>query len=175
MEFFTFAAKKPDEAPSSAVDTTQGAIPIGAGADARAEADSAILTRPRKKRRAGGAAGDGEGDKLSLQARIDAKIEEQLEAVHDEKAWGALLGLPATVARALTANDRWKLEKEERDTLGATGSAFSRTMMVTNPRTLAAFMLGSALLTVYMPRAIAQLEEMTAKKKEAERDAKAKQ
>jgi hypothetical protein len=68
--------------------------------------------------------------------------------------------MPGDVAVAITGRDYWQISKEERKTLGVTGSAAARTMMITNPRALAFTMLASALFSAYVPRATQALKEM---------------
>lgn len=106
----------------------------------------------RRGRKPKDAQGNSGSDQRALQARIDAQIAAQLDAVHDPKAWGALLAAPGDVAVAITGREHWEISKDERETLGACGSTAARTLMITNPRSLALLMAASALFAVYMPR-----------------------
>jgi hypothetical protein len=85
-----------------------------------------------------------------------------LEQCYDPKAWAALLALPGDAAHVYTGREYWKIGKEERETLGATGSAAARTLMVTDPRGLAFLMVASALFSVYVPRGIKELNHQRA-------------
>lgn len=76
-----------------------------------------------------------------------------------------MLCMPAAGMHAITGHDRWEFSKEERDTIGLAGAALAETMMITNPRALAALMFVSIVGTAYVPRAIAELKEYTDKKK----------
>lgn len=136
-------------------------------AAAAAEANADLAARPRRGRPRGSAASDN----AALQAKIDGAIAAQLDALHDPKAWGALLALPGDVGRVITGNERWKIDDAERAALGASGSAAARTMMITNPKALAFSMLAASLISVYLPRAVAQIKEMADKKAEKKPDA----
>lgn len=164
--FFKIRSERGESAPDANPENKQVSLD-GAGTPAdhiRSEARSAVEAnlaagtprrgRPRKD------ASRGAGDSGAVQAEVNRVVIAQLDALHDPKAWEALLCLPADAALTLTGNKRWNLENRERETLGVTGSAAARTMMITNPRALAFFMLGSALFATYMPRAVAQLKEL---------------
>jgi hypothetical protein len=73
--------------------------------------------------------------------------------------------MPGDAMAAITGRERWELSKEERKTLGVTGSAVARSMMITNPKGLAIFMLASALFSAYVPRAVEDLRELAAKRR----------
>lgn len=120
---------------------------------ARANAEEQLNLSPRKRRARRDSTGI-QNDSDALRAEVNAVVARQLDALHDPKAWGALLGAPADVAVALTGRDYWQLTEKERDTLGASGSAAARVMMITNPRSLAFAMLGAAITMVYLPRVI---------------------
>lgn len=146
-------------------DSSAGAPPSGNPADmARSEAASraeslAASAAPRRGRPRKNPADSG-GDQRSLQAEVDAAIRAQLEGLYAPEAWSALLAMPADAAQVWTGKKHWELSPEERKTLGVTGSAAARTMMITNPKSLAFFMLGSALLSAYLPRAVRELRDM---------------
>lgn len=156
MNFFSWGSSE-NSAPASN-DPPAGNPPVDAIAAARSKVTENVQTR--KRGRPAADAGSIERDN----ALVRSEIERQLEQCYDPKAWGALLGLPADAAHALTARDHWKLSRDERDTLGATGSAAARTMMITNPRGLAFLMLGSALISIYLPRAMREIEHMRKEK-----------
>ena len=120
--------------------------------------------RPRKD------AGAVQSDQQRVQSALNEEIARQLDAVHDPKAWGALLAAPADVAVTLTGRDYWEVSKDERETLGATGAMAARTMMITNPKGLAFLMLSAAMFSVYMPRLT---KELAHQRKEKEKEAKA--
>ncbi len=153
-------------------------VPTGAGAvasserTAASEAANAELSMARQARRGRPRkdSGDRRPTERDLQEAINAQIASQLDGLYAPEAWGALLGLPADAALTWTGNQRWKLGEDERKTLGATGSAAARTMMITNPKALAFSMLAATMFAVYVPRAVAQLKELrekeAAKKKE---------
>lgn len=130
-------------------------------AAARAAAD----VSPRKRGRPRADGGVSGGDSRALQAKIDSAIAAQLDALHDPEAWGALLAMPGDAMVAVTGRELWEISKDEKKTLGITGSAFARTMMITNPRALAGLMLASALFSAYGMRAIKELRQIAEKKK----------
>jgi hypothetical protein len=132
-------------------------------ADASAEVKADLNARPRRGRPRGDSQGSA-SDKRNVQEEVNRAVIAQLDALHEPRAWAALLGLPADAALAITGKDRWKLSSEEKETLGVTGSAAARTMMITNPRALAFMMVSAALMTAYLPRCLAELKEMAAKK-----------
>lgn len=76
-----------------------------------------------------------------------------------------MLCMPADGMLALTGKERWDFSKKERSTIGLSGSALARTMMITNPRALAAFMFVSVMASAYVPRGLAELKEIAAKRK----------
>lgn len=154
MNFFKWGN---DDSPSAAADS--GGIASAQVALAREKIADDVSTR--KRGRPSKDTGSIERDN----AIIQAEIQKQLEQCYDPKAWGALLALPADAALALTARENWKISKDERDTLGAAGSAAARTMMLTNPRTLAFLMLASALFSVYVPRSIQEFHHQAEKRK----------
>jgi hypothetical protein len=142
-----------------------------AGHQMRASADAANAAAAASPRKRGRSRGDGTArgsDSRDLQAQIDGAIASQLDALHDPEAWGALLALPGDAIYAVTGRERWEIRKDERRTLGVTGSAFARTLMITNPRALAALMVGAALFACYGTRALAELKEYRAKKEQAD-------
>lgn len=153
-------AKTVEEVPLGVESAGTPAAHISAAARENVERDVSVATakrgRPRKN------AGDSAGNSDDVSRKVNEAVIAQLDALHDPKAWEALLCLPADAALTLTGKDRWNLKERERETLGVTGSAAARTMMITNPRALAFFMLGSAVFAVYVPRAIAELKEMRA-------------
>jgi hypothetical protein len=127
-------------------------------------AKTAANLSPRKRGRPRSDGSDGTRSSRDLQAQIDGAIASQLDALHDPESWGALLALPGDAIQAITGRERWEIRKDERRTLGLTGSAFARTLMITNPRALAAMMLAAALFSVYGVRAIAEVKELRVKK-----------
>lgn len=136
---------------------------------ARQAANAALESAPRRRGRppknAQGSepnqrASTASNGSASLPPELRAEIERHLEACYDPKAWGALLSAPADAALVITGRERWKVSNEERATAGACGSAFARTLMITNPRLLAGFMLGSALFSMYIPRLTLDLKDM---------------
>jgi methionyl-tRNA synthetase len=164
MKFFNWGGDDSTAEAVSSADT--GNIPIDAVASARAKVDTAVSNRKQRKTSA---------DKESFgsdQQVIQAEIAKQLEACYEPSAWSALLALPADAALALTAREYWKISRDERQTLGAAGSAAARTLMITNPRALAFLMLGSALFSIYVPRAIQEVHHYQEKRKnDAEKSA----
>lgn len=176
---FTWGDKKDDAPPSNNGGAPAGADPsatpsYSAVADhaGRAAAEAARAAAAASPRKRGRPRADGSGsarDQRALQAQIDSAVVSQLDALHDPEAWGALLALPGDAAHAITGRDRWEIKKEERRTLGVTGSAFARTLMITNPRALAAMMLAASMFAVYGTRALAELKDYRARS--ATRDA----
>lgn len=170
VPFFSWGEKK--DSPS--VDATLGADATpapngGTVADhqmrvSAEEAKAAAASSPRKRGRPRADGKSSAGDQRALQAQIEGAIASQLDSLHDPEAWGALLALPGDAAHAITGRDRWEISKDERRTLGVTGSAFARTLMITNPRALAAMMLAASLFSVYGTRALAEVKDMRAKK-----------
>lgn len=142
----------------------QSSIADAQGAAAAAAAKTAADASPRKRGRPRGDGVSGARTERALQNQIDAAIASQLDALHDPEAWGGLLALPGDAAYTIFEKERWHIQKDERRTLGVTGSAFARTLMITNPRTLAFLMLGAALFSVYGTRAIAEMKEYRDKK-----------
>ena len=165
MKFFNWGSD--DSILETAKTEDAGNIPVDAIAFARAKVDSDIQNR--KQRRTPTDSGRIERD----QQIIQTEIAKQLEACYEPAAWSALLALPADAALALTAREYWKISKDERNTLGAAGSAAARTLMITNPRALAFLMLASALFSVYVPRAIQEVHHYQEKRKnDAEKNRK---
>ena len=137
-------------------------------AEATAAAEAEISTATRKRGRPRKTDGANASDNSALQGKINEAISAQLDQLHDPKLWAPLMAMPAYAAQALTGNkDRWELEKEEKEYLGLAASTAARTMMITNPRALAFTMLAAAVVSVYGPRAVAQFQEMAAKKRES--------
>jgi len=126
---------------------------------ARLAAETELQTSPRRRGRPPKNAALGGGNQPPVSQELANEIARQLEQCYDPKAWGALLAAPGDVMAVLSARpEKWKVSREERETLGATGSAFARTLMISNPRALAALMLASALFSVYVPRAADELK-----------------
>lgn len=154
--------------------SVQGGVAAAAAAEARANAlDLSGKTKRGYRRKPADDAGNVGANSAVLQARIEAQIGEQLEALHDPKCWGALLACPGDVGLALTGRQYWDISKEERATLGATGSAFARTMMITNPRALACLMLSGALFAVFVPRIMKEAEHQRGVREAKEKEKKA--
>ena len=146
----------------------------GAAADhlrvaAAAEVEKDLSQRPRRKytRRDTG----GERDQRAIQDEVNRAVIAQLDQLHEPRAWSALLSLPGDCALALTGKDRWKISDDERATLGATGSALARTMMITNPKALAIAMFAGAMMSVYGMRFIGEMEDWRKKKEQEKKDA----
>jgi len=127
---------------------------------ARAEFSTSQTRRGRPRK----STADGGGNQQSVSPELQAEIARQLEACYDPTAWGALLASPGDVALAMTGREEWNISKDERKTLGATGAAAARTLMISNPRTLALLMLSSALFSVYVPRITKEVIHQKAKK-----------
>lgn len=148
---------------AESIPSPTGAPQASAVASARAEslrlAETSKRGPGRPRGTASGNKASSEPDNATLRTRIDAEIARNLDAVHDPKAWGALLAMPGDVAVAMSGKKYWEVTKDERDTLGATGSAVARCMMITDPRALAWMMLSAALFSVYVPRAMKAAEE----------------
>lgn len=72
---------------------------------------------------------------------------------------------------AITGRKHWEISRDERDTLGACGSAAARTMMIHNPKTLAFFMVGAALFSVFVPRMVKEMEHHREQKAKAAKEA----
>ena len=150
---FSFLGKSSDES-KNVVDPDKVGPASGAVHVAREEIKRDMETTAQRRRRPSETTESGGGDN----ALIRAEIEKQLEACYDPKAWAALLALPADAALTYTGRDYWEIGREERETLGATGSAAARTLMVTDPRGLAFLMVASALFSVYVPRGIKEMQ-----------------
>jgi hypothetical protein len=161
-----------DEKTAAEISGTPAPIPgspaDAARVDAAAAANVLLQTpargrgRPRKNPPTGG------GNSGDVSPELAAEIQRQLDAtVYAPEQWGALLALPGDAAHAFTGREYWEVSKEERKTLGVCGSAVARTMMIQNPRTLAIVMLGSALLSVYLPRAMQEMKHLQGEKKKA--------
>jgi len=144
-----------------------GGAPTDAIAAARAKVEQDVTARRRSRSE------KNTGSVGSDQQTIQAEIARQLEACYEPGAWGALLALPADAALAVTGRDNWKISKDERHTLGVSGSAAARTLMISNPRSLAFLMLASALFSVYVPRAVQEIKHQQEKRKnDREKDSK---
>lgn len=124
--------------------------------DAAAKTAREANERSPRRKRADGAASLGDAE---LQARINAKIAEQLESLHAPEMWEALLCMPGDAAQTITGKKRWEFSDKERRTIGLSGSALAQTMMITNPRALAAFMAISILGGAYLPRIMGELRD----------------
>ena len=161
--------------PRSGVVETPGK---NAATDAGLAAIQAATEKPRRARgrpRAEGADAGGIGALKSASAEMSPEmqriIQAQLEYCYDPKAWGALLSVPCPMMLAKTGHKHWLISEGEKDTLGACGSVAARFLMISNPRTLAAMMIGSALFAVYVPRFIEELKIRSDEKKAAEKKA----
>jgi len=141
--------------------------PASGGVDmARKEIADRISSAAQRRRGSQENSTPSGGDSRLLQA----EIAKQLEGCYDPGAWGALLSLPADAAHTYTGRENWKVSKEERQTLGVTGSAAARTLMVTDPRGLAFLMVASALFSVYVPRAIQEMKHQREQKEKAKKN-----
>lgn len=138
-------------------------------ADARAEAERELSSSTRRRGRPSKATDASAGDTSRISPALAEEIAKQLEACYDPKVWAALLAAPGDLMLVVTGREHWKLSTDERATLGATGSAAARTLMIQNPRALAFLMLGSALFSAYVPRTIMELRAL---RKEKEKEVK---
>ncbi len=144
--------------PGSPADAARGAAL--AAATEQLQSSPRGRGRPRKNPQA------GDGNSGTVSPELAAEMQRQIEAaVYAPEQWGALLALPGDAAHAFTGREYWEVSKEERKTLGVCGSAVARTMMIQNPKTLAMIMLGSAMLSVYLPRAMQELKHLQGEKK----------
>lgn len=170
---WSFLKGKSDDAASAPISTDSVATSpqspaSGAVAMAREEIRSGMETSGKRRGRPRKSEESSASDTAAIRAEI---LAQQLEGVYDEKAWGALLTLPGDAAHTFTGREYWKIGNEERKTLGATGSAAARALMVSDPRALAFLMVASAVFSVYVPRAIQEMRfqrEEQAKKKRGE-------
>lgn len=152
---------------SSPNDSVAGTVADVARSAARDEA-TARLSDPsprRRRRRSQENNSAGERDPVDVSAEVRAALIQQIDALHDPRAWGALVAFPGDVMQTITGKERWKISDKERETLGATSAAAARTFMITNPRALACTMAAFALITVYMPRIIEEIKERNAAQK----------
>lgn len=169
-KFFTFGQKKDEGAsvanPAASIQaTSESDIGHPLLAQARENAKAAMDASPRRKGRPPKDTGTMQSDSRALPQAIQDEIQKQLEGALSPKAWSALLALPADTALAISGHEHWKISSDERETLGATGSALARTMMIANPKTLCAIMLASALMSVYLPRSMREIELYQQRKK----------
>lgn len=166
--------KSADENPApggETVSATSGSVASAAAAQARENAlNLSGQTKRGRKPKSATDAGSSGNDSALLRARIEAEIGAQLEALHDPRAWGALLACPADVAVTLTGRKYWEVSGEERATLGACGSAVARTLMITNPKALAFLMLSGALFAVYGTRVMKEAEYQREQRKLKEKE-----
>jgi hypothetical protein len=146
----------------SASDSTDSRHPLLDEARQRAEAE--LQASPRRRGRPSKDTASLRADSRALPQDLQNEIQKQIEGALDPRAWSALLALPADTALAITGREHWKISKDERETLGATGSAMARTLMIQNPKTLCAIMLSSALFSAYVPRAMEELKFQRIKK-----------
>jgi hypothetical protein len=165
-----FSWGKSEELPSSETPETSGPVATTLSAEAREAAERELQVSTRRRGRPSKSADAGAGNSPALSPALQAEINRQLEQSYDPKIWGALLSAPGDLMLVVSGREHWKLSKDERDTLGACGSAAARTLLIQNPRTLAFLMLGSALFSAYVPRIVV---EVKAKKKEQAMRAKA--
>jgi len=162
MGIFDFAFDRgPDDDPKT-VEKPGILNPASSGVDMAREEIRQSVENTKRRGRPQKAAISGEPDTRAIQA----EIEKQLEGCYDPKAWGALLALPADAALTYTGREYWKISKDERETLGVTGSAAARTLMVTDPRGLAFLMVASALFSTYVPRAIQEMKHQRAQREQ---------
>jgi hypothetical protein len=145
----------PAPMPGTPADSARAAAVTAAGVEL--EASARRRGRPRKDAPTGG------GNQPSVSPELAAEIARQMEVVYAPEQWGALLSLPGDAMQTFTGREFWELSKDERKTLGVCGSAAARCMMIQNPKTLAFLMLGSAMLSAYLPRAIKELQIQRAK------------
>lgn len=177
MGLFSFGKENatPDEHASSLGTGGAAAAPASSESSVSSATRTAAADNARaqvRKRRGPQASGDGSTPAVTdreLQERINAQIASQLEALHAPELWQTMLCLPADTMHAFTGKERWEISSPERKTMGLSGSALARTMMITNPRALAAFMFISVMSTAYIPRLIGELKDIAAKRKEKEK------
>jgi hypothetical protein len=154
---------------ASAQTSSGGAVSAHLVNQARADAAKALDQSPRRRGRPPKDPSASGGDQRALQAQVNAEIARQLDALHEPKAWAALCCFPADTMLTITGRKHWETSPQERETVGATGSALARTLMITNPRALAALMFGAAMLNMYMPRAIQELKYLRNEKAKEEK------
>lgn len=158
-----------DEHAANPGETSGSPVAASLAADSRAQAERELQTSTRRRGRPQKIADAGGGDTSRISPALAEEIAKQLEACYDPKVWAALLAAPGDLMLVVTGREHWKLSTDERATLGATGSAAARTLMIQNPRALAFLMLGSALFSAYVPRTIMELRAL---KKEQAREGK---
>lgn len=163
------SAPAPDTGASAPADSSSQGSVSASTRNAAAETARAALRARRGPRRD---TGNGATTDSALQEKINEQIASQLEALHAPELWESMLCMPADGMLALTGKERWDLSQKERKTMGLSGSALARTMMITNPRALAAFMFISVMSSAYLPRALGELKEIAAKRKGEKSDAK---
>jgi hypothetical protein len=149
-----------------------GSVATATATQAREAAikEATVSRRGRPRNGSSTVAPNGGTSERALQDQVNAQIAQQLDQLHDPKAWGALLTFPADTALALTGREHWKASRDERDTLGSVGSALARTMMITNPRSLALLMFSSAMISFYMPRALQELKHLKDEREKNEKE-----
>lgn len=167
--FFSFTKKSTESPPlGGAAGTLPPNDPASAGnpiiTAARANAQAELQTTSRRRGRPSKDSSSLRSDTSALPPDLQAEIQRQIEGALDPRAWAALLALPADTALAITGREHWKISKDERDTLGATGSAMARAMMIANPKMLCLIMLSSAMFSCYMPRVIKEAEHLKQKR-----------
>lgn len=162
--FFSFDKKTPVEIPAEdnpALGAENAGHPILE--EARASTRAALESTTRRRGRPRGDAKPLQSDSSALPREVQEEIQRQIEGALDPRAWSALLALPADTMLAISGREHWKISKDERETLGATGSAMARAMMIANPKMLCAIMLSSALFSVYVPRGVEELKYQRSK------------
>lgn len=160
------AGAEPLGADASVSPEAQGSVAAAQSSAAADAARSAAAASPRKRGRPRGDGSVRGSDSRALQAQVNEAIAQQLDALHDPEAWGALCAMPGDAIVAITGREHWQITKEERKTLGVTGSAFARTLMITNPRALAAMMFASAIFSAYGMRAMREMRDAAERKKQ---------
>lgn len=124
---------------------------------------SAEIVKQRKVRSDIGKSRSGGSGKNA--GSVSTLSQTQFEKLYTPELWSKVLSSPGDAALALTGDKTWEISKEERDTLGATGSIAAQCFAVSDPRYLAACLALIAIIDVYGIRLAKTYADKKAKEK----------
>lgn len=147
-------------------DQTQNESSAGGGVAAAAVLE-AKKNAKRKPGRPPGSKSDVKSGSGTKNGPNDARITEEINKLFAPKMWEPVVSIPAAAMLAMTGHERWKLADEERKNMAATVGTAMQYVGIQNPKALAISMALITCMSVYAPRAVAQLNDMRQAKNKA--------
>lgn len=144
-----------------------GGAPPGVGAPPNPPTAAEAVVSQRKTR---ADAGKPRGPRAAAASGSVSPISSEVFAkLYSPEIWGKVAAAPADAICFATGDKTWEVTKEEKETLGITGSVAAQCFAVTDPRWLAASLFLLTIVEVYATRAAIYY-----RKKKEEKDAKSK-